>query len=105
MDHQAIKAFQQFDDNRFTKVDFMKNENSTAFTLNFLPGQSMKAHSHPGKELYLVVTEGSGTFTVDGEEVMATRGDVLFCDEKEMIGFENNGDNRTTLFGTLTKIG
>lgn len=105
MDHQALKAFQQFGDHRFTKVDFMKNEHSTAFTLNFLPGQAMKAHSHPGKELYLVVIEGSGTFTVDGEEVMATRGAVLFCGEQEMIGFENNGDNRTTLFGTLTKIG
>ena len=48
--------------------------------------------------------EGSGTFTVDGEEIMATRGDVLFCNETEMMGFENNGDNRTTLLGTLTKI-
>ena len=38
MDHQAIRAFQQFDDSRFTKVDFMKNGHSTAFTLNFLPG-------------------------------------------------------------------
>lgn len=105
MDHQALKAFQQFDDSRFTKVDFMKNEHSTAFTLNFLPGQTMRAHSHPGKELYLVVIEGSGMFTVDGEEIMATKGDVLFCGEKERIGFNNNGDNRTTLFGTLTKIG
>lgn len=105
MDHQALKAFQQFDDSRFTKVDFMKKEHSTAFTLNFLPGQTMKAHSHPGKELYLVVIEGSGTFTVDGEEIMATKGDVLFCGEKERIGFDNNGDNRTTLFGTLTEIG
>ncbi|EMR05805.1 hypothetical protein C772_02293 [Bhargavaea cecembensis DSE10] len=105
MDHQAIRAFQQFDDSRFTKVDFMKNGHSTAFTLNFLPGQAMKPHSHPGKELFLVVMEGSGTFTVDGEEIMATRGDVLFCNETEMMGFENNGDNRTTLLGTLTKIG
>jgi quercetin dioxygenase-like cupin family protein len=105
MDHRAIKAFQQFDEDRFTKVDFMKNEHSTAFTLNFLPGQTLKAHKHPGKELYLVVIEGSGTFTVEGKDVMATEGDVLFCNEKEMLGFKNNGDNRTTLFGTLTKIG
>jgi len=104
MDHQALKAFLQFDDNRFTKVDFMKNEHSTAFTLNFLPGQAMKAHSHPGKELYLVVFEGGGTFTVDGVEVIAAKGDVLFCNEKEMIGFMNNGNERTTLFGTLTKL-
>lgn len=105
MDHQSIKASRQFKDDRFTKVDFMKNERSTAFALNFEPGQTMKAHSHPGKELYLFVQEGGGTFSVDGEEIPASEGDVLFCNEKEMIGFVNGDKGRTTMFGTLTKIG
>lgn len=99
-----IKDAQQFNEERFTKVNIIRNKRSSAFLLNFLPGQVMKSHNHPERELYLHVIEGKGTFLIDGKELEAEKGDVLYYGEEEQIGFTNTSDKKVSIFATMTKM-
>lgn len=105
MEHQSITKGFQFNEERFTKVDVIKNKRSVAFVLNFLPGQHMKPHNHPNRELFLHVLDGSGVFTIDGEELKVSKGDVIYCDPEEQIGFTNKGNQNVSIYATMTKIG
>lgn len=104
MNNKTIAAAQQFNEERFTKVDIIKNRRSVAFLLNFLPEQHMKPHDHPGRELFLCVIEGSGTLLIDGKESPVTKGDVIYCGPKEQIGFTNTSELNVSIYATMTKI-
>lgn len=101
---ESIKNAQQFNKDRFTKIDMIKTRRSVTFLLNFLPGQHMKPHNHPSRELYLHVLEGDGTFTFDGEELEVAQGDVIYCDPEEKLGFTNTGNNPVSIYATMTKM-
>jgi len=105
MEKQLLKKGQQFNEERFTKVDIIKNKRSSAFLLNFLPEQHMKPHNHPERELYMHVLEGSGTLLVDDEEIVIAEGDVIFFEQDEKIGFTNTGQGNVSIFATMTKVG
>jgi quercetin dioxygenase-like cupin family protein len=104
MEKSKIQDAQKFDETLFTKVNLYKNRHSSAFLLNFLPGQEMRSHNHPQRELYLHVLEGSGTLFIDKEEIPVEPGDVLFCGKEEQIGFTNGEDEKTSIFCTMTKL-
>ena len=104
VEKQTIAAAEQFNEERFTKVNMIKNKRSAVFLLNFLPGQHMKPHNHPERELYLYVIEGKGTFTIDGRELEVSKGEVIFCDQKEQIGFTNTGESNVSIYATMTKM-
>ena len=104
MDIKTIKAAQQFRDDRFTKIDMIKRRRSSVFLLNFLPGQHMKSHNHPDRELYLYVIEGRGTLLIDGKEVEVQKGDVMYCHPEEQIGFTNTSEHRVSIYATMTKL-
>lgn len=103
MELHHIATAKQFNEERFTKVNFVKNRRSNGFVLNFLPGQEMKAHHHPGKDLFLFVLEGTGTVTVDDEPIVMETGDVLYCEAEEKIGFINTSDANVSIYGAMTK--
>jgi quercetin dioxygenase-like cupin family protein len=104
MEKYKIKDAQQFDEEYFTKVNLIRHRHSMAFVLNFVPGQHMKSHNHPDRELYLHVLEGSGILLIDGEEIHVEEGDVLYCGHEEQIGFTNTGDENCSIFATMTKL-
>jgi quercetin dioxygenase-like cupin family protein len=104
MDKQLLASARQFSEERFTKIDIIKRKRSSAFLLNFLPGQNMKAHNHPKRELYLNVLEGEGIFSIDGEELEVSKGDVINCDPEEQIGFTNTGEEKVSIYAVMTKI-
>lgn len=104
MEKQSTNKAQQFNEKRFTKIDMIKTEHSTAFVLNFLPGQEVKPHKHPGQELYLHIFEGNGTLSVDGEEMEIIEGDVIHCSSDEKMGFVNTSADNVSIYGSLTKI-
>ena len=55
------------------------------------PGKSVhRAHRHPHEE-YLVVVEGSGTWSLDGKESPAQRGDILYVEPWVYHGLTNTG--------------
>ncbi|MET3575611.1 cupin domain-containing protein [Bhargavaea ullalensis] len=104
MELRSSGEARQFNEDRFTKEDFIKSERTTVFLLNFQEGQEMRPHSHPGRELVLHVMEGSGTLSVDGEEMPFAEGQVLHCGPEEQVGFVNGKDGKACIFGTLTRI-
>ncbi|NQU20977.1 MAG: cupin domain-containing protein [Candidatus Nealsonbacteria bacterium] len=56
------------------------------------PGKSVHpAHRHAAEE-YLVIAEGSGKWSLDGKEIPAKRGDVLFVEPWVFHGVTNTGD-------------
>jgi len=56
------------------------------------PGKTVhKAHRHAEEE-YLAIVEGSGTWSLDGKETPAKRGDVLYAAPWVYHGVTNTGD-------------
>jgi len=56
------------------------------------PGKTVhRAHRHAEEE-YLVIAEGSGTWSVDGKESPAKRGDILYAAPWVYHGITNTGD-------------
>lgn len=104
MEKYLIHDAQQFNEDGFTKINIIRNGRSTAFLLNFLPGQVMKSHNHPERELYFHVIEGSGVFLIDGEELAIEKGDVFYCGEEEQVGFTNTSGEKVSIFATMTKL-
>ncbi|MEM5508950.1 cupin domain-containing protein [Pseudoalteromonas sp. AS71] len=49
------------------------------------------AHQHPDEE-YLMILEGSGTWTLNGKSQPAFTGDILFAAPNDLHGIYNNGD-------------
>lgn len=103
MKKNTITSALEFSEERFTKKDIFKSRNSSMFLLNFISGQTMKSHSHPGKELYLHVLSGKGEFIIGDEKIQVTEDDVIHLEKDEMIGFEN-GDGNTSIYVTMNKI-
>ena len=62
------------------------------------PGKTVhKAHRHAEEE-YLTVAEGSGTWTLDGKEFPAKRGDVLYVEPWAYHGITNTGETPLIFF-------
>lgn len=95
---------QIFDEARFTKVDIIKTRESSAFMLNFLPGQDLKPHTHPDRELYLLVVNGEIEISIDEEVATYKAGDVLLCEDNEKIGLINHSDDPVSVYATMTKV-
>lgn len=104
MEINNSKDAQQYDEKRFTKIDIIKTRQSVAFMLNFLPGQEMKQHAHPERELYLHVTHGTGKLLVDEKTIQVKQGDVIYCESEEEIGFLNTSEDKVSIYVTMTKL-
>ena len=60
------------------------------------PGQTIhQAHRHVEEE-YLMVTEGSGTWHLDGKAFPAKTGDILYVEPWVYHGLDNTGDKPLT---------
>ncbi|MEH7095032.1 cupin domain-containing protein [Neobacillus vireti] len=104
MDKQSIKTYQEFSEEKFTKRIIFNNGSSTAFILNFLPGQKLPAHKHPGADVYLLVVSGNGTIIIDGHENEVTEQDVIHTSDSEELSFINTSCEPVSLYVVLTKF-
>ncbi len=103
MKKQNLNEYVEFNNEKFTKRIIFKEQESTVFVLNFQPGQSLPAHKHPGTNVYLLVLQGEGAFTINGKEVPAQKDDVLVCDGNEEFAFTNNGSSNASIYVMLNK--
>lgn len=104
MEKLSLKAYQEYSEERFTKRVIYKKGESTAFVLNFLPGQQLPSHKHPGTEVYLYVVNGSGTFIIDGKETEVSEADLVHVGGEEEMAFNNNGNEPVSLYVVLSKV-
>ncbi|WP_071394143.1 cupin domain-containing protein [Bacillus tuaregi] len=104
MEKQSIPSYQLFNEGHFSKNIIFKSNHSQVFLLNLLPGQEMPSHYHIGAELYLHVLQGSGTFSIDGHELIVSQNEVIHCDGTQRLGFANTGNENVSIFVTLSKM-
>lgn len=104
MEKKNLKDFQEFNEERFTKRVIYNHGEGTAFVLNFMPGQALPPHKHPGTELYLEVLQGEGTLIMDGISNQVVQSDIVYCVGEEELAFENTGSESTSLYVVLGKI-
>lgn len=104
MKQTNIQEYMEYNEEKFTKRIIFKEGESTVFVLNFAPQQALPTHKHPGTNVYILVVEGNGTFTINGKEVKAKKNDVILCDGEEELAFINDGENNTNLYVMLNKI-
>ncbi|MCH1627562.1 cupin domain-containing protein [Ferdinandcohnia quinoae] len=104
MKKEALINYIEHKDEKFTKKVVFKEGESTVFVLNFTPKQSLPSHKHPGSNVYLLVLEGEGTFTIDNNEIRAKKNDVILCTGDESLAFLNDGSENVSLYVMLNKI-
>ncbi len=104
MKQVKLQDYIEYSEERFTKRIVFKEGDSTVFVLNFTAGQTLPTHKHPGTNVYLLVVEGEGTFTIDGKEVKAKKNDVILADGDEEFAFTNDSNGNTSLYVMLNKI-
>jgi quercetin dioxygenase-like cupin family protein len=104
MEMQSVKTYQEYNEEKFTKRVIFNNGDSTVFILNFLPGQKLPAHKHPGAEVYLFVLNGHGTIIIDGKETEVKESDVIHTSDKEELAFANNGSEPVCLYVVINKL-
>ena len=104
MEKNSIKSYQEFSEERFTKRVIYKKGETTAFVLNFMPGQQLPVHKHPGTELYLYVVTGSGTLIIDGQETVISEADLVHVGGEEELAFNHTGTEPVSLYVVLSKV-
>lgn len=104
MEKQSLSSFQEFSEEKFTKRIVFKKGDCTVFLLNFLPGQQLPPHAHPGSEVFIQMMQGVGTFTVNGTETTLSQNEALHCCDQEKLAFKNSGTEPVSLYVTLSKI-
>lgn len=62
------------------------------------PGEQIhEPHKHPEEE-FLYLAKGTGMWHLDGKEIPAKPGDVLYCKPWAVHGLKNTGDEPLTFF-------
>ncbi|WP_066316561.1 cupin domain-containing protein [Bacillus sp. FJAT-29814] len=104
MEKNSVKAYMEYSEEKFTKRIIYKKGETTAFVLNFLPGQALPTHKHPGTETYLYVITGTGTIVINGKDTEVTEADLIHVDSEEEMSFKNSGSEPVSLYVILSKI-
>jgi quercetin dioxygenase-like cupin family protein len=104
MEKKSLQEYMEYSEEKFTKRVIFKEGGSTVFILNFMPGQSLPAHKHPGTEVYLLVLTGSGTFTINGVDTEVSERDIVHTSAEEDLAFKNTGSEPVSLYVMLNKI-
>ena len=92
-----------FNEKNFTKRVVFNEGTSTVFVLNFLPGQQLPLHQHPGTDVILLVLEGKGTVLADGKPTELMKNDVIYCSGDQTFGFQNTSDGKTSCYVMLNR--
>ena len=104
MEKKELQSVKEYLEDKFTKRILFKSGGSVVFVLNFMPGQELPSHQHPGASVFILVLDGSGTVTVNGEDTHLVKDDVISCEGDEHFSFKNTGNTPTSLYVVLSKI-
>lgn len=104
MEKKTLADYTEFRSESFTKKILFKQGDNVVFMLHFMPGQSLPAHKHPGADVYILVTEGSGEMTIDEAVIGVTKSEVIRVEGGELFAYTNTGSEPSSLYVVLTKI-
>ncbi|MGZ0038797.1 cupin domain-containing protein [Paenibacillus ottowii] len=103
MEKVNLVQFQEYKEAAFTKRIVHKEADNVIFILNFTPHAQLPTHNHPGADVYLLVLEGTGVVTVNGEETEVVQGDMIHITGDEHFSYRSGGEVNSSLHVVLTK--
>ncbi|SEU30728.1 Cupin domain-containing protein [Paenibacillus sp. NFR01] len=104
MEKKNLSEAIQYMEERFTKKILFQRGESVVFVLNFMPGQQLPAHKHPGSDVYILALEGSGTMLVDESEHSLSKGETIHIGGEETFAYRNDGAEPASLHVVLSKV-
>lgn len=104
MEKLTLESLQDYQTDKFTKRIAFKKGESVVFVLNFMPGQGLPTHTHPGTDVFILALEGNGTVTVNEQASPLNKGDIIHVEGSEAFAYTNSGLQPASLYVTLTKV-
>ncbi|MFD1708871.1 cupin domain-containing protein [Siminovitchia sediminis] len=98
-----LDEYLEFHEDRFVRKNLFQEGKTTAFLLNFLPGQTIPPHPHPNAHIYLTVIQGKGTCTIGEKEFFMSQNDMIHCTDEQMLSIENTGNEPLSILCVMAK--
>ncbi|MNH33517.1 Cupin domain protein [compost metagenome] len=89
---------------RFTKKILFQKGDSVVFVLNFMPGQQLPVHKHPGADVYIYALKGSGTITVNDVSQEFSEEEVIHIAEDDSFAYHNSSSSPASLHVVISKL-
>ncbi|WP_169713766.1 hemerythrin domain-containing protein [Paludifilum halophilum] len=99
---QSCQQLQEFDDTRFVKKTLHKGYGNVVFLLHLLPGQELPAHTHSGKEVFLLGLQGRGSLWIGGDHYPVGCQDFIYCSDEDELRVYNDGTEGWSLYVVLS---
>ncbi|AIQ71229.1 cupin domain-containing protein [Paenibacillus graminis] len=103
MEKKIVAEAIQYQEEHFTKRVLFQKGDSLVFVLNFMPGQQLPVHKHPGAEVYLLALKGKGSIQVNDVDYAFVEGEILHIAGDESFAYKNTSDQPASLHVVLSK--
>lgn len=104
MEKKTVVDGMQYHEERFTKKILFQHGESVVFMLNFMPGQQLPEHKHPGADVYIHAFSGNGTIMVEGMEQTLNEADIIYLSGEESFAYRNSGPKPASLYVVISKV-
>jgi N-acyl-D-amino-acid deacylase len=83
---------------RYFRGDTHGTKDMVVLAVTLKPGQAPHPPHQHAEEEFMILVEGTGTWTLDGKEMPARKGDVVYAAPWTMHGLKNTGDAPLTYY-------
>jgi quercetin dioxygenase-like cupin family protein len=83
---------------RYFRGDTHGTKDMVVLAVTLKPGQAPHPPHQHAEEEFMILAEGTGTWTLDGKEIAARKGDVLYAAPWILHGVKNTGDTPLTYY-------
>lgn len=104
MEKKNVQDVMQYQEERFTKKIIFQQGESVVFVLNFMPGQKLPVHKHPGADVYIMALKGNGTIHVNEVEQPFAEGETIYINGDESFAYTNDSTSPSSLHVVLSKL-
>jgi quercetin dioxygenase-like cupin family protein len=104
MEKKSLTEAIQYQEERFTKKILFHKGDSVVFVLNFMPGQQLPVHKHPGADVYIYALKGKGTITVNDAKMEFTEEEVIHVAEEDSFAYLNSSNSPASLHVVISKL-
>ena len=101
MERKSIKEHVEFSDEKMRKNALFDSPHLFYDVYCLLPGQSQKVHAHEGSDKVYYVLDGTGIFTIGGEQEAIEPGNAVIARAGEEHGVHNATEENLVLLVTM----